>query len=69
MRIVWPWRRVPESSDTRDARAEAAASARDLARVRCQRPEAEALAALGREQRKRNHFGEGIEAAMRRRIV
>lgn len=50
-----------------EAREEADDSERRLHEIQSQRAEAMALARKGREQRKRNHFGESIYFAMKRR--
>lgn len=57
----WPWqRREPDTSD--EAQAE-------TSRLRGQRPEVEWLAQEGRRQTASNHFGEGVEVAMKRRYA
>lgn len=58
----WPWRRRGESESSSEARAE-------LDRLQAQRPEVEWLAKEGCRQTAHNHFGEGIEKAMRRRYA
>lgn len=59
----WPFHiHRRESAGSDQARAE-------LERLEAQRPEVERLAEAGRRQQARNHFGEGIEKAMRRRYA
>lgn len=59
----WPWGCNKDETDgAKEARAQ-------LARLRRQRPEVEHLAEVGRIQQEHNHFGEGIEKAMRRRYA
>lgn len=57
----WPWRRrEPDTSE--EARAE-------TERLHAQRDEVEWLAQEGRRQTAHNHFGEGVEVAMKRRYA
>lgn len=65
----WPWSRPCESEKIREARAEMDVEVAGLREVQSRRGEAERLAAIGRDQQERNHFGEGIERAMRRRFA
>ncbi|QHB37251.1 hypothetical protein SEA_GUDMIT_22 [Gordonia phage Gudmit] len=59
----WPWKRPQgEVGSAKEARAH-------LERLREQRPEVARLAEIGRIQQERNHFGEGIEVAMRRKYA
>ncbi|MGW8935974.1 DUF7620 family protein [Gordonia terrae] len=59
----WPW------GGNKDETAGAKEAQAHLARLQQQRPEVARLAEMGRKQQERNHFGEGIEKAMRRRYA
>ena len=64
-----PWQRRSESTATREARMGAELAQVRLNSARAKRAEAQRLAEIGRRQRECNHFGEGIERAMRRRFA
>ncbi|QFG08178.1 hypothetical protein PBI_GRETELLYN_39 [Gordonia phage GretelLyn] len=61
----WPWGR----GTTRDAEAGAKEAQGYISRLDGQGGEVKQLAELGRTQQLHNHFGEGIELAMKRRYA
>ncbi|WPH57986.1 hypothetical protein SEA_LUCKYLEO_38 [Gordonia phage LuckyLeo] len=60
----WPWGRGHRDPDAGIQEAKA-----HLMRLERQDPEVTQLAEVGRRQLERNHLGEGIERAMRRRYA
>lgn len=63
----WPWSCEGSPPEVEHAREAADLAERKRDAIHARGPEAFALAAKGREQRARNHFGESIDLAMKRR--
>ncbi|WNM65344.1 hypothetical protein SEA_ALYSSAMIRACLE_40 [Gordonia phage Alyssamiracle] len=61
----WPW----GMGTARDAEAGAREAQGYISKLDRQEDEVKQLAELGRTQQLRNHFGEGIERAMKRRYA
>lgn len=63
---MWPWKRRSKQEGESEGAREAKAI---LTHLEAQEAEVDQLAELGRRQQERNHFGEGIKKAMKRRYA